>query len=300
MGRQVMIGMNENRVIAGKLREAAVLLEAQGASPFRVTAYRNAAATIDESTKAIRAILEAEGLNGLDALPHIGRGIAAAIAEMLTTGRWSQLDRLRGASGPQALFQSLPGIGPLLAQRIHETLHVDTLEALEIAAHDGRLERVPRMGARRAAACRAVLDAMLRRMHGTNAPSAVAIAHRPAVATVLDVDREYREKAHSRSLPAIAPRRFNPDRETWLPILHTRRDVWHFTALYSNTANAHKLHRTHDWVVVYFYDDAHVEGQNTVVTETHGPLTGRRVVRGREAECRDYYAHAHVATALTS
>lgn len=41
---------------------------------------------------------------------------------------------------------------------------------------------------------------------------------------------------------------------------------------------------------MYFYDDSHVEGQHTVVTETRGPLTGRRVVRGREAECREFYA----------
>jgi putative hydrolase len=63
-------------------------------------------------------------------------------------------------------------------------------------------------------------------------------------------------------------------------------------ALYSNTARAHELGRTGDWVVVvvYFYDDHHQEGQRTIVTETHGPLAGRRVVRGHEAECGEYYA----------
>lgn len=288
--------MNGNRAIADRLREAAVLLEAQGASPFRCAAYRNAAATIDASSEDIRAVFDAKGLAGLDALPHIGPGIAAAIAEMLTTGRWTQLDRLRGTSDPQRLFQSVPGIGPLLAQRIHATLHIDTLEALEIAAHDGRLERVPGMGARRTAACRATLDAMLKRVRATGGALRPVPANRPAVATVLDVDREYRGKAHAKSLPTIAPRRFNPGAEAWLPVLHTRRDAWHFTALYSNTPTAHKLHRTGDWVVVYFYDDDHVEGQHTVVTETHGPLIGKRVVRGREAECRDLYALPHAAT----
>jgi putative hydrolase len=42
-------------------------------------------------------------------------------------------------------------------------------------------------------------------------------------------------------------------------------------------------------VVIYFYDDHHQEAQHTVVTETHGRLAGRRVVRGREAECLNYY-----------
>jgi hypothetical protein len=72
--------------------------------------------------------------------------------------------------------------------------------------------------------------------------------------------------------------------------MHARRENWHFTALYSNTARAHELGRTRDWVVVYFYDDEHAEGQHTVVTEARGALAGKRVVRGREAECRAFYA----------
>jgi hypothetical protein len=102
---------------------------------------------------------------------------------------------------------------------------------------------------------------------------------------VLDVDREYRVKAAAAKLPTIAPKRFNPQAKAWLPILHTRRGPWHFTALYSNTARAHELGKTHDWVVVYFYDGDHQERQCTVVTETRGPAAGARVVRGREAEC---------------
>ncbi|MEZ5738313.1 MAG: hypothetical protein R3E68_01840 [Burkholderiaceae bacterium] len=37
--------------------------------------------------------------------------------------------------------------------------------------------------------------------------------------------------------------------------------------------------------MIFFHDDEHVEGRCTVVTETRGPMVGRRVVRGREAEC---------------
>jgi hypothetical protein len=71
-----------------------------------------------------------------------------------------------------------------------------------------------------------------------------------------------------------------------LPILHTVRGTWHFTALYSNTALAHQLGRTGDWVVIYFHRDATPEGRRTIVTETQGPTRGLRVVRGREAECK--------------
>jgi hypothetical protein len=280
---------DENARIAEMLRETAQLLEAQGANPFRVSAYRNAAAEIAKLPQSLRALFEEKGAAGLDALPRVGRGIAAAIAEMLVTGRWGQLDRLRGAVDPVQLFRSVPGIGEGLSERIHDALHVDTLEALEIAAYDGRLEHVAGVGPRRAAAIRATLGTMLRRARAP-APQSPATGSGPDVAVLLDVDREYRDKATGDRLPTIAPRRFNPDGQSWLPVLHADRGGWHLTALFSNTAQAHRLGKVTDWVVIYFYDHHHAEGQHTVVTETRGPLAGRRVVRGREPECKAHYA----------
>lgn len=271
----------QNQAIADRLREAAELLERQAADPFRIAAYRRAADTVAGLPEDAAGLLERDGRAGLEALPGIGRSLAAAIAEMATTGRWAQLERLRGTVSPEALFQAIPGIGPELAQRLHDELHVDTLEGLEIAAHDGRLERVKGIGQRRAAALRAALAAMLARTRR----SPRAPASEPGVELLLDVDAEYRRRAAAGDLPKIAPRRFNPDGRAWLSILHTDRGPWHFTALFSNTARAHELQRTDDWVVVYFVGDDHDEGQRTIVTETRGRLRGRRVVRGREAEC---------------
>lgn len=276
-----------NRLVIDRLHEIADLLALQGANPFRVGAYRRAADTVGGLDVDVAELVARDGIQGLMDLPAIGSGIARTIYEIVTTGRSSQLDRLRGSADPVALFQSVPGIGPELARRIHETLHIDSLEALELAAHDGRLEQVPGVGPRRAAAIRGALTTLL----GRRVPRrSDATGLEPPVAMILDVDREYRDKAQGGRLPTIAPHRFNPEGKDWLPVLHTRRDGWQFTALYSNTAQAHRLGRTHDWVVVYFYDDHHQEGQRTVVTETRGPLAGRRVVRGRERECRAYYA----------
>lgn len=282
-----------NAMLAEMLREAATLLAAQKANPFRVAAYRKAADTIARLPISVRRLFAEQGRAGLDALPSVGRGIAGAIAEILLSGRWSQLDRLRGIVDAPHLFASVPGIGATLSERIHDELGVDTLEGLEAAAHDGRLERVPGVGPRRAEAARAVLAQWLGRTRGPGLASAsTPMDGGPAVDLLLDVDREYREKAQAGVLPTIAPRRFNPPGEAWLPVLHGWRAPWHFTALYSNTARAHELGREHDWVVVYVFDGDHVERQNTIVTETRGPLVGRRVVRGRERECRDWYEHA--------
>ncbi len=282
---------NEDRTrYTDRLREAADLLEAQGANPFRVAAYRSAADTVRDLPEDVATIVGRDGVAGLEQLPHIGKGIASALAEMAQTGRWMQLERLRGSADPVALFTAVPGLGHRLAERIHEELHIDTLEALELAAHDGRLEHVPGVGPRRAATIRANLHEMLARGRAHHRAPQIEGQRTPSVATILMVDREYRDKSSHGQLPTIAPKRFNPSNEAWLPVFHSARDGWNFTALFSNTAQAHQLGRTRDWVVIYYYDDEHAEGQCTVVSETHGPLAGRRVVRGREAECRAHYA----------
>ena len=282
-----MPAMNDNQTIAGMLNQAAALLLGQGANPFRVNAYRNAAETISGLNRSVREIFDAQGTAGLDALPGIGAGLASAIAEILVTGQWSQLERLRGTIDPIATLQTIPGIGPELATKIHDALHVDTLEALEAACSDGRLATVPGIGTRRAAGISAALTARLNQRRISARPRPAA-AKRPAIGMLLDVDREYRRKAFEGSLPMIAPKRFNPEGRAWLPILHTSRDGWHFTALYSNTARAHELFKTGDWVVIYAYSDHDPEQQCTVVTETHGKLRGYRTVRGREAACAEH------------
>ena len=279
---------DDNAAVAGALREAAAVLQAQQANPFRIEAYRGAARTIEQWPESVRAVFERGGRAGLDALPGVGPGIAGAIAEMLTTGRWGQLERLRGGPHTHAVFTSVPGIGEALAQRIHDALGVDTLEALEATALDGRLAALRGVGARRAQAIAAMLAQMLDRGRARRG-AGPAVAREPPVALLLEADAGYRARAQAGQLPTIAPRRFNPQGLSWLAVWHTRNGPWHFTALFSNTARAHALGRERDWVVLYFHEDDMTESQCTVVTETRGSLVGRRVVRGRERECRDWY-----------
>ncbi len=277
-----------NHEVAIKLREIAQLLRTQKANPFRVNAYLHAAGTLDELETSVAEILRGKGIKGLVELPGIGEGIAHSIYEYVATGRMSRLENLRGAADPIGLFQAIPTVGRTLAERIHDQLHVDSLEALENAVREGQLKNVEGLGSKRREAIEAWLQKHLDEQRRQFRP-AVRASNAPPVAMILRVDNEYRQKASADKLPRITPKRFNPENKPWLPILHTTRDDWHFTALYSNTARAHQLGRTHDWVVIYFYDDHHREGQHTVVTETHGSLRGRRVVRGRESECLRFY-----------
>jgi hypothetical protein len=277
-----------NAQVAARLDEAAQLLEQQKANPFRVQAYRNAASTIRELPRNVVEVLHEEGLDGLDRLPGIGSVLARAISLIVSTGRLPMLDRLRGESDPVAILASVPGIGTTLAERIHEELDIGSLEELEAAAHDGRLAGMPGFGEKRLAGVRDALATRLARRRAP--PSGREIDGRPAVEELLDVDREYRAASTAGRLHRIAPRRFNPRRTAWLPVMHTWRGPRHYTVLFSNTARAHQLGRTRDWVVLYF-DGRDGEQQHTVVTATAGPLKGHRIVRGREAECEAYYQH---------
>jgi hypothetical protein len=282
-----------NEEVADALERVADLLEAQGESPYRVRAWRAGARSVRSQPEPVAELLARAGPEGLDRLPSIGKSLAGAIAELVHTGRLRMLDRLEGEISPEDLFTTVPGIGEDLARRIHEQLHLDTLEELELAAHDGRLAQLPGFGPRRVRAVREALGSMLSRSTRRRARRvAAAAAHAappPAVATLLEVDAEYRRRAAAGELRHIAPRRFNPSRRAWLPVLHTQRGEHAFTALFSNTALAHQLGTTRDWVILYFERDGD-EDQCTVVTEGRGPLAGRRVVRGREAECAAYYA----------
>jgi hypothetical protein len=264
---------------------------------YRAASFGRAAQSLRSLDRSVISILDAEGLPGVERVVAIGKTIAASLRELIETGKLRYLERLEGAVAPEDLFATIPGIGDALASRIHDMLGVETLEELEVAARDGRLESLPGVGTRRAHAIRDLVGHVLsqstrrraRRIREELGISPRSDTERPSVAALLAVDGEYLIDVEADVLPTIIPRRFNPDGAARLPVLHTDRDGWHFTAMFSNTARAHRLHTTHDWVMIFYEKDGH-EDQCTVVTETHGHLAGHRVVRGRESECRTYYA----------
>lgn len=281
--------INVNEDIAGRLDEVAQILAEQGANRFRVQAYHQAAAVLRGLGRPVSEILAEEGLAGLEQLPGVGTSIARSIRDLLLHGRLAMLDRLRGEHDPIALLTSVPGIGKALAWKLHDDLEIDSLEELETAAHDGRLENLAGLGAKRLAGIRDSLGHRLGRIRKPPPalPSPAATAE-PSIAELLAVDAEYRREAAADRLKKIAPRRFNPAGEAWLPVLHTTRGGRHYAALFSNTAHAHEQHKTRDWVRLY-YDGHDGERQCTVITAEFGRLKGLRIVRGREDECEAWY-----------
>ena len=278
------ISLNDN--IAGRLDELASLLAEQGANRFRVQAYHRAAETLRSLALPVSDIFEKDELNGLESLPGIGVSIARSIRDILVQGKLAMLERLRGESDPIALLTTVPGVGDRLATRLHDDLGIESLEELEMAAHDGRLETFAGVGEKRLAGIR---DSLAHRLGRLRLPQATTeTASEPPVAELLDVDAEYRREAAAGRLKTIALRRFNPNGKRWLPILHTTRGPRHYTALFSNSAHAHEMKKTRDWVLLY-YDGHDRERLCTVITAEFGRLKGLRIVRGQEKVCEDYY-----------
>ena len=236
--------------------------------------------------KPLDDIVKTEGLEGLQKLPGIGETLSRFIYQLIITGRLPMLDRLRGESDPVTLLLSVPGIGKRTAERLHNELGIDTLEELEMAAHDGRLTKVG-IGEKRLTGIR---DSLATRLGRVRAESLETPKSEPSVSEILDVDLEYRRKSNQGVLPKITPRRFNLRHEKWLPILHTSRGAHHYTAMFSNTPRAHQLKKTFDWVVIYF-DGRGGERQCTVITSAYAPLAGKRIIKGREPECMEHYLH---------
>ena len=274
-----------NHWVAEHLVDAANILRQKGANPYRIRAYRSAADTIENLDTDIVELIEKDDVNGLINLPFVGKNIAYAIYELVATGTWKFLESLRSSLKPPDVFKLIPGVGPKLAKEIHSSLQVDTLEELEIAANEGKLAKLPGIGERRE---RMITETLFSILHDTQRIHPIQ-RDGPKVEILLKVDQMYRKKASEGTLKRIAPRRFNPTGASWLPIMDLKENKWIFRVMFSNTERAHRLHKLTDWVIVHAHDNLHHEYQATIVTETKGPLKGKRVVRGQEKVCMNFY-----------
>lgn len=134
-----------NADIAAVFEEIADLLEIQGANPFRIRAYRNAARVVGELSQEISRLLE-KGEDPTE-LPGIGDDLAGKIKEIVGSGHCSLLDRLH-TELPPAITELLkiPGLGPKRVKTLYHDLDVQTLEQLYRAARDGRIRALPGFG----------------------------------------------------------------------------------------------------------------------------------------------------------
>ncbi|KAB0638387.1 DNA polymerase/3'-5' exonuclease PolX [Burkholderia latens] len=149
-----------NAECAAVFAEIADMLEIQGANPFRVRAYRNAARTIADYGRDIPAMIANGG--DLAQIPSIGADLAAKLREIAATGTCELQQTLRHAL-PHAIVELLdvPGLGAKRVKALHDALHVDSLEQLRAEAKCGHVRALPGFGAKIEAH---LLDALAERL----------------------------------------------------------------------------------------------------------------------------------------
>jgi DNA polymerase (family 10) len=134
-----------NAAVVAAFLEIAELLEIEGANPFRIRAYRNAARMLDALGRDVRTLADQPA--ALDALPGIGPDLAGKITEIVHTGSCPLLDRLR-TELPSGITQLLkiPGLGPRRVRLLHQELGIETPEQLHQAAEQGRIRALHGFG----------------------------------------------------------------------------------------------------------------------------------------------------------
>lgn len=129
----------ENPEVAQVLEEIADLLEIQGANPYRVRAYRNAARTVRDQPEPLAELLR-NSARRLEDLPGIGADLAGKIRTVLQTGSLPLLAELRRQvpAGVRELMR-VPGVGPKRALALYQQLGVTSPADLRRAAEEHRV-----------------------------------------------------------------------------------------------------------------------------------------------------------------
>lgn len=136
----------QNVDVAALFTELADLLEIQGANPFRVRAYRNAARTIENLSESVAGIV-ADPDHDLSTLEGIGKDLAEKIETIVKTGHLPQLEEQR-AEIPADVREMLriPGLGPKKVAALFHELNVRTLGDLRAAAEGGKIAELKGFG----------------------------------------------------------------------------------------------------------------------------------------------------------
>jgi DNA polymerase (family 10) len=134
-----------NAEVAAVFEEIADLLEIDGANPFRIRAYRNAARTLQALGVDISTLIAEQ--EDLTLLSGIGKDLAGKIIEIVETGHCQILDRLRKANPPGLTeLLKIPGLGPKRISALFHELDIHTTEQLYRAAKDGIIRTLPGFG----------------------------------------------------------------------------------------------------------------------------------------------------------
>jgi DNA polymerase (family 10) len=162
-----------NRQIADIFETVADMLQIKGEIIHRVLAYRNAADSIRELPRDLRAIA-AEG--GLEKIPNVGKIIAEKIQEILDTDQLEFYEKLKAEIPPGVIdILRINGVGPKKAKQLWQEANLTTVEMVEQAAREGKLRDLPGMGAKSEAKILEAIESLKRRTIDARIPLGIAL-----------------------------------------------------------------------------------------------------------------------------
>ncbi|MDG1532921.1 MAG: helix-hairpin-helix domain-containing protein [Candidatus Thalassarchaeaceae archaeon] len=123
--------------VVSVLEQVAVLLELEGANPFRVRAYQNGSRALASMEDDLLTVIQQGNLTDVKG---IGKGISSLVDEAVLKGTWGDLQKLYDRV-PRGLIEivGIPGLGPKRARLMYQELGVDSVESLKAACEMGHI-----------------------------------------------------------------------------------------------------------------------------------------------------------------
>ncbi|MHA6249692.1 DNA polymerase/3'-5' exonuclease PolX [Pontibacter sp. CAU 1760] len=135
----------ENKKIIKLFKLTSELMELHDENPFKVRSYSNAMGALELVEQPLAGMSQQQ----LEAIGGVGKGIAAKIVEINTTGSFEELDQLLAATPPGVVeMLRIKGIGPKKVRTIWKELGTESVEELLEACEQDKLSKVKGFGAK--------------------------------------------------------------------------------------------------------------------------------------------------------
>lgn len=126
--------MMNKKIIIRTLEKIALYMELQAENPFKVSAFRKAAAALEADERSLSEI------DDITAIKGIGKGTAAVITELMEIGESTVLKELE-AIVPKGLvpLMKLPGLGGKKLAKLYQELNIVDADTLKAACEAGQV-----------------------------------------------------------------------------------------------------------------------------------------------------------------
>ena len=135
-----------NQSLVKIFHEIALYLEMQNVA-FKPQAYEKAAVNIETLSEDVDDVYKKGGLEALEQIPGIGKGLAEKIEEYIKTGKIKEYAELKKKTPVEiAELIAVEGVGPKAVRDLYKHLKIKNLKDLEKAAKVGKIRELPRFG----------------------------------------------------------------------------------------------------------------------------------------------------------